>query len=330
MSIFSFWDPVRFHGSLRSRHYFEGWYFKHISAAGGGLSLIPGVSFNRSKRICFLQCIHGPSGRTFWAEWPISEFKTTNRPFSISVSGNRFSLDGIDVDLRDPGFSLKGSVAYSSPSLYPFRLFSPGVMGPYAFMPFMECYHAVISLDHRLSGKLRLNGKAMSFDGGRGYCEKDWGVSFPAWWVWAQSNSFSAFPGASFTLSVARVPWLGSAFTGYLAVLRVHGRILTWASWTGSRLVSFDRGGDFAEVVIANRRSTIRCRAVKKKNGVLKAPVFGAMSRAIHESLDSVIDVECRDRKGKLIFSGTGTNAGFELVGLPDNSRGKTLRKGRA
>lgn len=56
---------------------------------------------------------------------------------------------------------------------------SPGIMGWYAWVPTMECYHGVVSLDHAISGKLMIEDQAHDFNGGRGYIEKDWGKSFP-------------------------------------------------------------------------------------------------------------------------------------------------------
>lgn len=67
---------------------------------------------------------------------------------------------------------------------------SPGVMGPFRFAPFMECYHGVLSLDHSVDGTLEVDGERISYEGGRGYTEKDWGRSFPSAWVWVQSNDF--------------------------------------------------------------------------------------------------------------------------------------------
>ena len=39
-------------------------------------------------------------------------------------------------------------------------------MGPFAFFPFMECYHGIVSMDHQVFGKLEINGEIVNFDGG--------------------------------------------------------------------------------------------------------------------------------------------------------------------
>ncbi len=46
-------------------------------------------------------------------------------------------------------------------------------MGWYRFLPFMECYHGVISLTHNLKGKIIVDNKIFAFENGKGYIEKD-------------------------------------------------------------------------------------------------------------------------------------------------------------
>ena len=52
---------------------------------------------------------------------------------------------------------------------WPTTLGAPGIMGWYAFMPFMECYHGVWSMHHRLEGQLTWKGRTSAFRGGIGY-----------------------------------------------------------------------------------------------------------------------------------------------------------------
>lgn len=45
-------------------------------------------------------------------------------------------------------------------------------MGPFAFVPFMECYHGIVSMDHIIQGELEIDGATVDFSNGRGYMEK--------------------------------------------------------------------------------------------------------------------------------------------------------------
>ena len=66
---------------------------------------------------------------------------------------------------------------------------SPNSMGFFAYFPFMQCYHEIVSMSHSLNGSLNFS-EAIDFSGGEGYIEKDWGTSFPKEYVWIQSNNF--------------------------------------------------------------------------------------------------------------------------------------------
>ena len=37
--------------------------------------------------------------------------------------------------------NIKGKISFGDLFRWPSNLFSPGIMGPYSFVPFMECYH---------------------------------------------------------------------------------------------------------------------------------------------------------------------------------------------
>ena len=47
-------------------------------------------------------------------------------------------------------------------------------MGWYGYMPFMECYHGILSMHHTISGELIYNDKTIDFNEGIGYTAKDW------------------------------------------------------------------------------------------------------------------------------------------------------------
>ena len=45
-------------------------------------------------------------------------------------------------------------------------------MGPYSFIPFMECYHGILSMNHKILGSLKYNDENISFNEGKGYMER--------------------------------------------------------------------------------------------------------------------------------------------------------------
>jgi tocopherol cyclase len=324
-----FMNPLHFQGSLKRRRYFEGWYFKHVAADRGAVfAFIPGISLSARGSTAFVQLIDGATGRTRWFPFPLDVFSFSRNEFGVTVGENRFSLRGIDLRLRDAEGDVEAHLAYSGVTPLPFSLGSPNIMGPYAYVPFMECYHGVGSLDHRVDGEVRIDGRRIDFTDGRGYLEKDWGRSMPLAWVWAQMNGFAG-PGSCLLFSLARIPWMGRSFPGFFALL-AEGRcgspaacssgamaIHRFATYTGARVISAELRGRALFVAIRDRRRTLHLHAERSHEGVLLAPVDGAMDRRIAESIDARLSVRLEDDSGHVLFEGSGGNAGLEIVGDP-------------
>jgi hypothetical protein len=91
-------------------------------------------------------------------------------------------------------------------------------MGPFRFVPLMECRHSVLSMSHSLSGSLRLNGKSVCFNGGVGYIEGDRGHSFPRRYIWTQCNWREESP-CSLMLSAADIPFAAGTSAGIIGVV---------------------------------------------------------------------------------------------------------------
>jgi hypothetical protein len=86
----------------------------------------------------------------------------------------------------------------------------PGTAGWSAWVPRMEKYHGVVSLDHTIKGHLHIDHEEIDYNSGRGNIEKDWGASFPTAYIWFQSNHFEQL-NTSLTASGAITPWLRNA-----------------------------------------------------------------------------------------------------------------------
>jgi tocopherol cyclase len=309
------WKPERFQGSRSKKHYFEGWYFKNVSACGQhSWSFIPGVSLVGDNAHAFVQVINGSTGKTFYFKFNADDFFFSKDGFQIRIANNRFSNKGFSLDLDDGVNRFSGSAEFSEVTAYRAGLKRPGIMGWYRYVPFMECYHGVVSLDHQLHGAIRYNGEEIVFDDGRGYIEKDWGSSMPKAWIWMQCNHFD-IKGTSFMMSVARIPWIGKTFTGFLGFFHYNGQTFTFATYTGAKINGLNCSSNSVSVTIETKEFVIVVFGKNKGTGALKAPVLGEMERVIHESINAEIKLRVSDHKGNLIFEGMGYNSGLELVG---------------
>jgi len=272
------WEPALYQGGGTRRRYFEGWYLKMVDAQGAHpISLIPGVSFSEdgSVRHSFIQMVR-PGGASRYFSFPADEFTFRTDRFGIAIGGNAFTPGGLQVDLADDQGSVRGDVRFGPWTPWPVTLLSPGVMGWYRFVPRMECYHGVLSMDHGLSGSLTVDGEELPFEGGRGYAEKDWGRSFPSSWIWAQSNHFGR-PGVSVSASIARVPWMTGAFTGHIAGLLLDGDLHRFATYTGAKLACMETRPGSADVTLRDRRQELELHVDGALPSALKAPTLGSM-----------------------------------------------------
>lgn len=308
------YNPVVFQGNLNNDRYFEGWYFKHVSKDRKHVySFIPGVSLTKNDKHAFIQVIDGISGKTWNVKYPISDFKYSKDGFNVWVGKSNFNINGISLDVETEELTIKGEINYSEIVKYPASLFSPGIMGWYSFVPFMECKHGIGSVLHHLKGSLSINRSEIDFGEGTGYIEKDWGTSFPESWIWLHCNTFSQ-PDCSFTFSVAKIPWLANFFIGHICFLYHKGKFYLFATYNGSKITKLSFNKPVLEIELSNKNYILQVEARQNRAGDLKAPVIGEMNRIIKESVDSEIEISLFDKKGGLILNSTGNRAGLEII----------------
>jgi len=317
-------NPEMYQGWGNSRKYFEGWYFKVVNARGTkAFAFIPGISYDVSgKSHAFIQVLDGSLKKSEYHSFDASLFKPSEKEFELSLGGNFFSADRMTLDLS----SVKGTIEFSGMVPWPKPWYSPGIMGPYTFAPFMECSHGIVSMDHSIMGSLTISNEVIDFTGGRGYIEKDWGHSFPSAYLWMQSNRFET-EGISFKASVARIPWMTGSFNGFIAGLWYDNKLTRFTTYNGSGLRRLDITDSAAELELENKSFILNVRAPLDKATGLAAPVAGMMNGRIEESMTAVIAVSLTDRKtGRQLFSGEGRNASIERSGDTSILIPRTLR----
>jgi hypothetical protein len=187
-------------------------------------------------------------------------------------------------------------------------------MGWFSWVPFMECYHGVVSMDHALSGGLSLNGQALDFSGGRGFIEKDWGKQFPSAWIWGQCNHFDQ-PETSLMLSVAVIPWLGRSFGGFIVGFLYDGEHHRFTTYNGAKIEEMTVADSIVRLTFRNRTHRLRVTARQEAGGLLQAPTVVSMERRILESLNARFSIQFEDLRGNVLYRSEGEYAGLEVVG---------------
>ena len=308
--------PARYHGRLRGQRppFFEGWYFKVVDATGQHrLAVIPGIFWSGAPH-AFVQVLDA-AAEAHYHRYPVEAFWAAPDRFDVHVGPCRFSHNAMTLVIDEPGQRLTGTLRFGGLSPWPVTWTAPGIMGWYAWVPFMECYHGVVSLDHDIYGTLEINGQEIDFSGGRGYIEKDWGRSFPEAWIWFQSNHFEQ-PGTCLTASIAIIPWLRTAFPGFIIGLWHGGRLYRFASYTGAKVERLDVSDHTIEWVVADDEHRLEMfvrQGPGSEFGLLKGPDRVEMGKRVAETLSAVVQARLTTRDGRVLYEGTGRYGGLEV-----------------
>lgn len=273
--------------------YFNGWYFK-CQSGHQTFAVIPAVHKEKKETSCSIQVI------TDLGSWnvcfPCEAYRKTRT--GIRIGENCFGREGIRLELRTPELTAEGNISFGelSPIQY-------DIMGPFRYVPFMECRHSVFSMKHRVDGSLNINGVSYEFQDGAGYWEGDRGRSFPKEYAWTQC----LFPGGSIMLSVADIPIGGFHFTGIIGVILWEGKEYRLATYLGAKA---ERLRDM-ELIVQQGSLRFQAKLLERSGHPLYAPQLGAMRRRINEH------PSCRayyrfQAEGRTLFAFEADNASFE------------------
>lgn len=311
--LHAFFNPEQFQGWGKQQNYFEGWYFKIVNAdETKAYAIIPGIAMDgKGNKHSFIQLLDGKKRTAIYHRFAAEDFVPSSHAFHIDIQKNYFSEKSICLDME----GVKANLRFSGNVGWPKPWYSPGIMGPFAFVPFMECYHGIVSMDHKIEGTVQINNEVINFTGGRGYIEKDWGRSFPSAYFWMQSNHFSE-ENVSLKCSVAKIPWMKGSFTGFIAGLWLHDRLIRFTTYNQSKLRKSFANDNEVEVVLENKNYLLEILVHREDGTQLASPVFGFMHGKIEESMTSSMAIMLTDKKNKkILLSDTGANTALEVAG---------------
>lgn len=294
-----------------NKNYFEGWYFKNTNSEEG-ISFIPGISIEEDNKKSFIQVITNNS--SYFINYNIDDFKFNINPFYIKIANNIFSKDGVRIDINDEeqNLSVYGDIQYSDSKNIRTNFLNPNIMGPFSYVPFMECNHAILSMQNNACGFININNKQINFNNDLGYIEKDWGCSFPKDYIWCQANNFDK-SNCSFMLSIADIPFKMFNFKGLICVLIIDNKEFKFTTYNNSKLVKCDVNNNFLNIILKKGKYILDIKSNYEMGNRLSAPVRGKMEKDIFESISSLISVTLKE-DNNIIFSDTSKNCGLEIV----------------
>lgn len=291
-------------------NYFEGWYFK-CSTADQTIAVIVGQATG-SQRSAFIQIFMTGSSKSYYIPYEQVAFIYREEPFYIQLEENIFTERYMKLKINYEDLVIEGRIEFDTLTKLPQKFWKKGLMGPFAFLPFMECYHDVLSMNHKLKGTMQINGITYNFKGGKGYIERDWGTSFPSSYIWMQCNHFKQ-GSLSFMLAIASIPFLGTTFTGFLCCLSIKGQARIFATYTGARIEQFNKDDKGIDIIIRQGKERIHVHTHNREGSLLKAPNKGAMKRTIYETLESKIELKLFYNEVLKVHE-VGENVAFESV----------------
>jgi tocopherol cyclase len=306
--------PERFQGWGEHRRYFEGWYFKIVNREGTeAFAIIPGIAMDgEGRQHSFVQVLDGKRKTARYHRFAKDDFSAAKNAFKVSIGSNTFSEKGLTLALD----GLAGSLQFKGNTPWPKPFYSPGIMGPFTFVPFMECYHGIVSMDHAIEGSLTADGdRFVDFSGGRGYLEKDWGRSFPSAYIWMQTNHFSQI-GTSLKCSVANIPWLGSSFVGFIAGLQWQGRLIRFTTYNRSSLISCLADMQRVHISLQNPQYRLDVDVERDAPTALASPILGLMDGRIEETMNAVASIRLSEQNSnRILLEDSGRHCGLEVAG---------------
>lgn len=281
--------------------YFEGWYFKHQSE-DFSIAFIPGININKNGyKYAFIQII--TESESYNIDYDFNDFSISKDKQTIKIKDSIFSLKGSIINIKNKDINIRGKLTYKN-----ITSTKGDVMGPFAYFPFMECFHGVLSLNHKVEGSLFINNEELRFKDGIGYIEKDSGRSFPNKYLWLQSNYFS-MKDTSIMVSIADIPFLGFNFIGCIAVIYYEGKEYRLATYNGVKVISYNEKG--LKIKKGPYRLEVEIEELYPQN--LLAPNAGEMIRTIKENI--ACNARFRFFKGEnLIFNLDSNKTSFEYV----------------
>eukprot|EP00035_Acanthoeca_spectabilis_P030528 m.9755 g.9755 ORF g.9755 m.9755 type:complete len:431 (-) comp4219_c0_seq1:1518-2810(-) len=330
--------------------FFEGWYYKCVTASRRTFVLIPGGIYSKTKENTFAFIIfvnpaaESTADRVKLFKYPIDALTYTKglgAQWSVRIGESTFGPDSVSVKLVEPDngtVHLEGDLALAQSQSWPASVLMPDVMGWFAWVPGMECRHGVVSLDAVVTGELFVREKPAGFStgGGKAYVEKDWGTAFPRTWVWMQSNHFvcdasggvPCSENATLLLSIASIPFPSNTleafrFRGFLGALRLGDTIYRFATYQAAVIERCDistRGAVTVTIRSAQHRLQVWALGDFERAALLHGPTpGGAFEPFVREMLGAEVKVKLiRRSDGLVLFEGVGKEAGLEIESMDE------------
>lgn len=292
----------------KEKNYFEGWYFKNTKNKEN-IAFIPGINIENKNKNAFIQII--TNKKSYYIKYNIKDFKYSHNPFYIKIKNNYFSKNKIIIDIKEKDLKVKGKIKYTDNINIKTNIINPNIMGPFSYIPNMECNHAIISMKNKINGFIKINAKKIIFKNGIGYIEKDWGTSFPRTYTWLQANNFKN-EKTSFMLSIANIPFKIFTFKGLICILIIKNKEYKFTTYNNSKIKKYKIKNNNLEIILKRKKYLLIIKTKINKGNKLHAPIKGAMKKIVKENISGKIEIILKENE-KILFKDISKNSGIEI-----------------
>ena len=96
-------------------------------------------------------------------------------------------------------------------------------------------------------------------------------------------------------VSIAKIPWLGFSFTGFLGFYYINNEIVRFGTYSKAKVKLEKQEKNYLNLNIILKDKVLEIQALKNSSGMLKAPVNGNMNRRISEGIDAELTLKIID-----------------------------------
>lgn len=302
---------ISYHKKKHGSNYFEGWYIKiTMEEEKNAIAFIVGTSQTKKEEHAFIQIIDNIRKKTEVLDYPITSFSVENKPFKVTLPGFRFS----ETELYFEHPEMVIDITFSNIRNFKSSLYAPTIMGPFSYLPYMQCRHSVCSIYHEIYGRVQIKNFIKEGKIGIGYIEKDRGVSFPKKYIWFQSESQKDKHCCMF--AIADVPVYKYAFEGILGFISTPDLQLVIGSYYGAKCTGIKKWKakqhTIYKIELIQRKIRVHIEIIQANKYPLQSPIEGSMIGKVYESLDSYAWIRVYKDK-MLLFEGKDSCCGFEM-----------------
>lgn len=300
-------DQMGLHNSNKLP-FFEGYYYKVVTNEFS-LAIIIGFSIDNNQKNAFIQCYNTLNHKKEYLSYDFMDFNYDILTDTVSIKNSYFNKN--EVYLNDDRLDHIIHYTLENHKKIEANLYAPTIMGPFYYLPFMQCNHAVISVESDVVGSITYDDKTIIISG-IGYIEKDWGSSFPNEYIWLQSNHCIQNK-ANLFLACGHIPIIFTEFIGTIGVINIEDKTYKLGTYYGAKVIERSVFDDINSVIIKQGKYLFTFKIKQGTTCDFKGPVDGKMVKRINESLDSTCLLKIY-KKGILKHELTFTKCGNEII----------------